>query len=159
MKSLAKLLAITAVAGATMAAHAAPVAFMVRPNNWVSAAAAALVPLDGGGAVVLNFAAPAAARYVLSYSAECAVEAPAGNSSAWVDLDVIVNGVTIAPTVGAGDAFCTSNGTPVFDAWVRPSITMVIPVVQGANNVRIQARMNNGAMRISLGDSSLVIQN
>ena len=31
----------------------------------------------------------------------------------------------LAPTFGAADTFCSANGTPVFDGFVRPSVTVV----------------------------------
>jgi hypothetical protein len=130
----------------------------VRANNWsVNSPAAVLVPLTGAGASQVGFNLPAAGRKVLTYSAECAVNAPAGNNGAWLDIDVIVNGAVVAPTVGTADAFCGANGTAGFDGWRRNSITVVIAGVAGANTVRIVARGNGGATGLWLGDSALVV--
>jgi hypothetical protein len=142
--------ATAAVAGVRLSA--------VRANNWsVNSPAAVLVPLTGGGATVVGFNLPAAGRKILTYSAECAVNAAAGSTSAWMDLDIIVNGVVVAPTAGTLDAFCSSNGSAGFDGWARNSITVVITGLAGANTVRIQARGNNGATGLWLGESALVV--
>jgi hypothetical protein len=155
LKTGAVVLVLAAVATAAVAAVRLSA---VRPGNWtVANPAAVLVPLNGAGALQLTFNLPAAGRKVLTYSAECAVNAAAGSSSAWLDLDIIVNGAVVAPTVGVNDAFCTSNGTAGSDGWSRNSITVVIAGLAGANTVRVQARGNNGATGLWLGDSALVI--
>jgi hypothetical protein len=100
---------------------------------------------------------PAAGRKVLTYSAECSVDAPAGNSSAWVELDIIVNGVTIPPTVGTSDAFCGADGVAGFGGWVRPSITVVFAGLQGNNTISIKATGQAGATGIWLSDTALAV--
>jgi hypothetical protein len=130
----------------------------VRPGNFSSASTpGVLVPLDSTGAVTLTLNAGAGGRRVLTYSAECSVDAPAGNHSAWLDIDVLVNGVAQPPTVGTADGFCGANGVAGFDHWTRHSITLVIPVRVGANTIQILARGNAGATGLWLGDSSLVV--
>jgi hypothetical protein len=150
-----------AVAGSLMAVTATSVASVktaqVRSNNWTALPAPTLVPLNSAGVTTVSFSLPAPTRLVLTYSAECAVSAPAGNSGAWLDLDIIVNGNTLAPTVGNQDAFCSSNGTPAADGWTRGSITIFFNGVAGGNTIRIQARGNGGATSVWLGDSSLVV--
>lgn len=144
--------------GAVGASVAAVRVNSVRPNNWsVASAAAVFVPLNAAGATTISFNSGAPGRRVLTYTAECAVNAPAGNNTAWLDLDIVVNGAAMPPTVGASDAFCSANGTLGFDGWDRHSITLVIPVVEGANTIRVQARGNAGATGLWLGDSTLVV--
>ena len=146
-----KLVAI-AVAGTLLSVAATSFAdvrnFNARPSNFTSGPAAVFVPLDGAGATTVNFNLTAAGRKVLTYSAECAVGAPAGNASAWVDVDIVVNGVTVAPTVGNQDAFCVANGTAAMDGWTRASITVVIQGKVGNNTVRIQIRGNGGTTTV-----------
>ncbi|MBN8510384.1 MAG: hypothetical protein J0L57_17465 [Burkholderiales bacterium] len=151
-------MAALALAVAATAAVAAVRLSAVRTNNWsVNSPAAVFVPLTGAGATAVGFALPAAGRKVLTYSAECAVNAPAGNNTAWLDIDIIVNGVVVPPTVGTGDAFCDANGTAGFDGWARNSITVVITGLAGANTVRVVARGNGGATGLWLGQSALVV--
>ncbi len=118
---------------------------------------AVFVPLNSAGATIVTFNLPAAGRKVLTFSSECAVSAAAGNSSAWSDIDIIVNGAVVAPTVGSADAFCSANGTAVFDGWETNAITVVIQGVAGANTVRILGRPNGGATGIWFGERALVV--
>jgi hypothetical protein len=76
-------------------------------------------------------------RYVLTYSAACGV---ADSKSNWVDLDILVNGVVVPPTVGRNDAFCSNSLSFLADALRAASITVAIPAVEGTNRVSIQAR-------------------
>jgi len=157
LRNAALALALTG-AGAT--AHAGVKANAVQSMfNWSRySPAEVFVPLNSAGATTLSFKLGSAGKKVLTYSAECAVAAPAGNSIAWLDLDIHVNGVIVAPTAGTGDAFCTSNGTETLgDGWVRASITVQIQGISGDNTVQIQARGNYGATGLWLGDSALVI--
>ena len=157
MNKLMTLAVAGTLMGVTATSFAAVKTAQVRPNNWASGPAAVLVPLNAAGATTISFSLAAPTRLVLTYSAECAVGAPAGNASAWLDLDLIVNGVTLAPTAGNQDAFCSSNGTAAIDGWSRASITVFFTGAAGANTVRIQSRGNGGATTVWLGDSSLVI--
>ncbi|WP_280154823.1 hypothetical protein [Piscinibacter sp. XHJ-5] len=133
----------------------------VGPGNQFIAGGA-LVPLLG--MTTAPFFNAANQRFVASFSAECAVNAPAGNHTAFTDIDIVVlNGAgavvqTLAPTLGGTDAFCTANGTPVFDGWTRASATVVGGVGLAAGFYRVQVR---GRVPIpfsaSYGDRSLVV--
>lgn len=124
---------------------------------------AAQVPLLGMTSVA--FANAANQRFVVIFSAECAVTAPAGNMSAWTDIDIVVLNAagavvqTLAPTLGNGDAFCSSNGSAAFDGWSANSVTAVggVGLAAGVYQVQVRGRLNNGAINASYGDRSLVI--
>lgn len=139
------------------AAEAKVLAFATRASNFSFTSATALVPLDASGTTTLTVTNPKAkaVNYVLTYSAECA--AIGGSTNAWLDLDVMVNGSAVAPTSGSADAFCASNGGASYGNWLRPSITLVVPLLPGANSIQIQGRLDNGATGGWLGDSSLVV--
>lgn len=157
MKNMNRLV-VAIVLGASAAASVAIVRVnATRPGNWSSASAPVLVPLNANGATTIAFNSAAAGRRVLTYSAECSVDAPAGNNFAWLDLDVVVNGIVVPPTVGSADAFCSADGVAGFGGYVRSSITVVISVIEGTNRIRIQARGNAGATGVWLGDSALVV--
>lgn len=157
MNRLTKL----ALAGALMTVTATSFASIkmaqVRANNWTGPATASYVPLNAAGLTTISFYLAAPTRLIVNYSAECAVAAPAGNTGAWLDIDLIVNGSTLAPTAGNQDAFCSSNGTVGADGWTRSSISIFFNGVTGLNTIRIQARGNGGATSVWLGDSSLVV--
>jgi hypothetical protein len=129
-------------------------------NQFV--AGGAPVPLLG--MTTIPFFNNANQRFVVTFSAECAVSAPAGNTTAFTDIDIVVlnaGGVvvqTIQPTLGAADAFCTANGTPGVDGWLRGSATVVGGVGLPAGFYTVQVR---GHIPIpfgaSYGDRSLVV--
>jgi hypothetical protein len=148
-----------ALAGVTAAAHAGVKADAVRTGNFeTTSVSGVFVPLNDAGATTLSFNLGSAGKKVLTYSAECNVSGAAGNDSAYLELDIIVNGITVAPSLGSTDAFCTSDGdTNIVDNWTRASITIAIQGIAGNNTVRIVARGNSGAMYLWLGDSALVV--
>jgi hypothetical protein len=157
MSTFRKIALAAALSAVALTSIAGVRATHTRAGNFLFAGTA-LVPLNAANQTGIIFNSPAAGRKVLTFSAECAVDAPAGNTITWLDIDVIVNGVAVSPTAGNLDAFCSGAGAAgPGDAWVRPSITVVIPVVGGNNSVRIQARANNGAAGGWIGDSSLVV--
>jgi hypothetical protein len=155
LRNAALVLALT---GATAGAHAGVRASAITAFNLVTySAAEVFVPLNDAGATTLSFNPGSSGKKVLTFSAECAVAAPAGVSNAWLDLDIYVNGVIVAPTASTAEAFCSSNGTPSLDGWTRASITVAIPTVSGTNTVRILARGSYGATGLWLGEPALVI--
>jgi hypothetical protein len=129
----------------------------VRPGNFTAGAGFTLVPLNAAGQTTIFFNLGGASKKVLTYSAECSVDAPAGNNFAWTDIDIIVNGVVVPPTAGSSDAFCSADGVAGFGGYVRASITVLINGVAGANSVNIRTTGQGGATGVWLGDSSLVI--
>jgi hypothetical protein len=147
-----------ALAGTAAAAQAGVKASALRPGNWVSLSAAeVLVPVNAAGATTLSFTLPSAGKKILTYSAECAVDAPAGVTGTWLSLDIYVNGVVVSPTIGTTDPFCPANGTMGFDGYVRASITIPIQGKSGSNTIQIKARGGGSATGLWLGDSALVI--
>lgn len=156
MKGIYKLAMAVTLASITAASHAGVKLSATNVANY-SAVGTVFLPLNTAGATSLSFNLDKAQKKVLTFSAECSVNAPAGNSSAWVDIDIIVNGVVVAPTTGNLDGFCSANGTAGFDGWETNSITVVIPGIVGANSVRIQARLNGGATGLWFGERSLVV--
>lgn len=156
--------AIAAALTALASTHASAdvLTAVTAPANWTfTGAARVLIP----GMTTPLFANPANGRFVVTFSSECAVNAPAGNTSAWTDVDIVVLNAagaivaTLAPTVGAADAFCSSNGTVGFDGWETNSITAVggAGLPAGAYRVRVHARLNGGATGGWFGERSLTV--
>ena len=152
-----------ALAGAAASAHAGVKVNAVRTGYavYTNSSAAVQVLLNDAGDTVLTFTLGSAGKKVLKFSAGCGVHAPVGNTGAWLDLDIIVNGIVVAPTVGSGDPFCSSNGkgpgTISVGGAGRSSIIVPIQGLQGNNTVTIVARGNGGASGLFLSKSSLVI--
>ncbi|MFT3955504.1 MAG: hypothetical protein QM722_14260 [Piscinibacter sp.] len=135
---------------------------VTAPANWTFAGAAQVaIPGMTSGL----FANPLNGRFVVTFSGECAVNAPAGSTSAWTDVDIVVLNAagavvrTLPPTVGAADAFCASNGTVGFDGWESNSITAVngTGLAAGLYRVQVRARLNGGATGGWFGERSLVV--
>ena len=129
-------------------------------NTQFAGAAQVVVP----GMTSAPFFNPAGARFVVTFSAECSVNAPAGNNSAWTDVDIVVlnfaNVVvsTLAPTAGAFDAFCASDGTVGFSGWASHSVTALsVGLPAGNYRVQVRARLNGGATGGWFGERSLVV--
>ena len=153
-----------ALAGAAATAHAGVRASAVNPGSWYQTAVEAFVPLNAAGAVTLTFNLDSAGKKVLTFSAACAVSAlDESNVVAFLDLDIYVNGLRVAPTTGGNlavpdDAFC-SHGYSAggFGGLTRASITIPIQGQAGTNAVQIKARGQNGATALYLARTSLVI--
>jgi hypothetical protein len=135
-----------------------------RMGNFTFGAAPVMVPINGASTVTPIFANPAGARFIVSYNAECAVAAAAGNSSTWMDVDVRAVNIgtgavfTLTPTAGGLDAFCTSNGTAGNDGWQRVVVNAIGGPGMPAGNYRVQVRARlSGAGTGHLGDTSLII--
>lgn len=130
---------------------------VTRAGNFTYTASATAVPLNGGGATIISFNASKAGTYVLTYSAECSADNGAATNSGWIDLDVKINGVTLAPTIGTSDAFCSPDNVAGTSGWVRPSITMPVTLIAGVNTVQILGNVFAPVTTGWLGDSALVI--
>lgn len=159
--TLAALATLAAApAGAKVIAHA------TYHQNFTFSTSTAAVPLwqfvllPGGERIDrydVTFTAPAPGAYLVTYSAECSVDAGAGDRTAYLDIDLQMDGVPIAPTAGDADALCTANGDPGHDGWVRRSITVGAFLSGGTHTLRVLGRLNNAALGGWLGDSAIVI--
>jgi hypothetical protein len=145
-----------ALASVSAIGSAAVTGSAVRPGYWQSEVDA-YVPLNAAGTTTLTIYPSSSGVRVLTFSASCAVLANAGDTSAWVDLDIVVNGQVVAPTAGTHNQFCNANGSGWYSGYTRASITIPINVVAGANTIRVFARRFFYAQGFSLADSSLVI--
>lgn len=152
--------ALSLTAASQVSAHA--VSAVTDPNNWTFGGAAQLIVPNMTSAVFANLANQ---TFIVHFAAECAVAAPAGNFTGWLDVDIVVLNAleavvqTLAPTVGAGDAFCSSNGTAAFDGWSSNAVIAVGGANLPAGNYRVQvrARLNNGATGGWLGERTLLV--
>lgn len=151
-------LALTAATGAS--AHSIAAVSSAANFTFVGAAPVAVPAMTSP-----LFANAAGQRIVVTFSSECSVNAPAGNTGAWTDVDIVVlnmfGGVVeiLAPTAGVGDAFCASNGTAGFDGWETNAVTAFGGTTLPAGNYRVQvrARLNGGAVGGWFGERSLIV--
>jgi hypothetical protein len=161
-KQLRAIVAAAALAVVGSAASAHTVAAVSAVGNF-TLGAAGLVTLPG--MTTPFFFNAAGQRFIVTFAAECAVNAPAGNSSAWTDVDIVVQNVfggvvaTLAPTAGNLGAFCSANGTAGFDGWTANSVTAIGGAGLPAGNYRVQvrARSNNGALGSWYGERTLTV--
>lgn len=114
------------------------------------------IPLNGA-ATTLSFNSAKAGRFVLTFSAECSADTGTTTATGWTEIDVEVNGVIVAPTVGSSDAFCSPNNTAGHDSWIRPSITLPVTLVAGANTVRVLGKFVAPVTSGWLADTAIVI--
>jgi len=154
-RALIPALLLSLAAGAV---SAKVLAAATRSNNFTYSVDNTPVPLNDSGSTSIVFNVTKAGTYALTYSAECSADNGAATNSGWVHLDIEVNGVIIAPTVGSADAFCSPDNVAGSSGWVRPSITAPVRLLAGNNTVRILGRFAAPVTLGWLGDSSLVIQ-
>ncbi len=153
--------AIVATGGlAAGSAWAHLITSMAVPGNFVFSGFIALPGMTTPG-----FALAAGERIVVTFSAECAVNALAGDFTANTDVDIVMLAPgpvvvqTLSPTPGASDIFCSANGTAGFDSHARNSITVVgggLPA--NVYQVQVRARTNGPAgTQAWYGDRALVV--
>lgn len=150
-----------ALAAALLAAAAGAEAKVLAAGTYTPefsfVTATAFVPLGGTAAAPktqLKVNAGKAGTYLLTFSGECDVAGPIGS---WLDIDLQVNGVVVAPTVGSADAFCSGQWPGGLGGWSHPSITTAVTLNAGSNTVRVLARLNGGATLGFIDDISLVV--
>jgi hypothetical protein len=152
-----RLLATAALSLLAATASAKIIVSDNHPSNFSYTVSGTWVPITSTGATSVSFNVKKAGKYVLTFSAECAVDAPAGNNVGWVEIDLFVNHNVVAPTVGTADSFCSANGTAGFDGYVRPSITTVVDLVAGPNALLVYGKFQAGATGGWISDSAFVI--
>jgi hypothetical protein len=99
------------------------------------------LPLNNAGSTIMNFVTTRDnQRVVATFSAECSVRAP--NTTTWLSITILVDGVEIAPTQTTDNAFCTAHGNNGLDGWVSASTTGVFVVPEpGIHNVRVRGNL------------------
>jgi hypothetical protein len=161
LRAVAAVTVLAASAFASTSASANNLAYAIGTDNWTFTGTA---QVDVGSMVSNVFVKPAGQRLVITFSAECAVNAAAGNPNAWMDVDIVLlnattNAVvyTAAPTVGAADAFCSSTGTAGYGHWASHTVQALIPYnfAAGSYKASVKARLNNGGTGGWLGERML----
>ena len=128
-----------------------------------------LVPLTNAPVLFESDPFTTSGKVVVTYTAECAVNAAAGNVFTWLNIDMQLRNVVTGALINlppsspnAQDALCTANGVAGGqDGWVMASITGVATGLPLADyRVQVRATLQNGVAGNSgwLGDTSLVIR-
>lgn len=103
----------------------------------------------------------------VTYTAECAVGAPAGNTTTWLNVDLeLVNVAThavigLAPTNQINDALCTADGFAELGGWRMSSITGVTTTLPAGTYVaQVRANLQDAPAGAFgwLGDTTLIIR-
>jgi hypothetical protein len=139
-----------ALASAAATAHAGVKLSATRTEAFgATGYTGTFVPLNSAGATTFTFNLNSPGKKVLTYSVVCGVR------SLYVDLDIIVNGVVVAPTLGVAQ-FCGATGNePIMFA--QRSITVAIQGVKGTNTLRILASGDSSSTEFVFRASSLVV--
>lgn len=165
---LPSALLVGAVA-ASLVPAGAQAAVLASTNNQIA-------QLTGPGAIQLDlstapgaqrqvtFVAPTATDVIISFDAECSVAGPGFNAYANIDIQVdtapLGGGfVSVLPTTGPDDAFCSTNGSPPDDGWVNASRSVVARVPAGVSAVRVLLSTVGGAGPSRIDDLSLIVSN
>ncbi len=93
------------------------------------------------------------------------MNAAAGNTTAWTDIDIVVLNAAgavvsvLPPTVGNLGALCSSDGSVGLSGWGSHSVTAVggAGLPAGTYRVQVRAHLNNGATQASIGERTLAV--
>lgn len=128
-------------------------------------AGAGLVPINGMLTPLLTIAP--GQRLLVHFAAECAVNARAGNTTAWTDVEIVMLNAagavvrSLPPMAGNLGAFCSADGSAGLSGWrsnkVVAELRTNLPL--GRYRVQVRARLNNGATQASYGERTLLITN
>lgn len=163
LKHARRVAALTAL-GLAGVAQAHTIAAQTAVNNWPIPLGAAATPIPGMTTVL--FANPAGARFYVHFAGECAVNAPAGNTTAWADVDIVVLNAAglpvqvLPPTAGNQGALCAADGSAGTTGWQSNAVIAIGGPGLPAGNYRVQvrARVNNGALAGStIGERTLLV--
>ena len=145
-------LALAAVASVPL--YATIVLAARHPGNFTFTVAGTPVPITIAGATFVQFSG--SGRHAIAFSAECET------TGAWLSIEILVDGVALAPTAGSSDAFCTDGKTAEgLDGWVTASTTVATPTLaSGVHTVQVRGTVvaNGGTSDTGwLSDTSLVV--
>lgn len=149
------VLAAAALAISVVSANAT--VFLARINTTGQVVGTPITPLQLiPGQVIAPFVVPSGGTYIVTFSAECAVD----GIGRYLSLDIVIDGISRVPTAGTNDAFCSSDHTPARDNYGFRSLS--IPVSLSAGNHTLQIRTSlpiGGAPGASLDDFATIIHN
>lgn len=150
-----KLLMLTAVATGVAFVNPANAFVLGRTNTSLQAFGnGVFIVAQSPGIFVSSFVLATPSNIAITYSAECA----ASGINGYVTIDVVVDGIVRAPTVGLSDRFCSSDHTLALDNAGYTSLTVPVSLGAGLHTVQIRAQTIGGGVVGNLDDTSLVVQ-
>jgi hypothetical protein len=103
-----------------------------------------ILPLAADGRKILRFRLRRPGTVVIRFEAQCAALDSLANRLSNVDIDIVVDGRVLPPSINSQDAFCTDNGTVFVDGHGRASMTVRASLGRGGHDLRIIAYTTNG---------------
>lgn len=103
-----------------------------------------LVPITSTGATSITFVSKKAGLTAVTFSAECSVRLSGVNN--WATIDILIDGIAIAPTEGNDDAFCTEVSTE--SVYGTNSITVARRLTKGTHTLTVQSYVTGGTGRL-----------
>jgi hypothetical protein len=133
--------------------YAKAVASAKRPGNYIFIGANYTLPLTAGNATSVSFSGKG--KFLISYSAECETE------GSWLSIEILVDGVSISPTTGSSDAFCSDhNDNDSLDGFTTAHYrveTQSLPL--GPHYVQVRGTVVGAALDKGwLGDTVLLVE-
>lgn len=112
----------------------------------------------GAGQTTLEFRTFSPGRAVIYFSAECTVGAL--GTTRWLDIDILVDGLPIAPT-NDDNAFCTSRDVQgVISGWVSASADVAMTLAPGLHTIEVEGQLSgifSAGDAWRLGETTLVV--
>ena len=153
---------------ASLAPAGAQAAVLASTNNQIAQLTGpGAIPLDlstaPGAQRQVTFVAPTATDVIISFDAECSVAGPGFNTYANIDIQVdtapLGGGfVSVLPTTGPDDAFCSTNGIAARRRMAqRLTRSVVARVLAGVSAVRVLLSTVGGAGPSRIDDLSLIV--
>ena len=103
-----------------------------------------LVPITSTGATTITFVSKRAGLTAVTFSAECVVQLSGGNN--WATIDILIDGIAIAPTEGDEDAFCTEVSNE--SVYGTNSITVARRLTKGTHTLTVKSYVTGGSGRL-----------
>ena len=132
--------ALAGVALLTTAAHAATSIYKTSNNVSQLGTGAVNLTLGEGNLGTLTIHTPVASRLAIFFNAECTTDRTSDTD--FVDIDLRVDGVVIAPSSGL-NAFCSGTGGGL-DDWVTASVDGVVDVAAGTHTIQVRVDLITG---------------
>ena len=100
---------------------------------------AATLALNNTGGTSLTVTTTRTTQLMILFNAVCSVDAL--DDTTYVDIDILVDGVTVPPSHATDNALCTSAGDGELQHWVSTGLNVVKTVGAGTHMVQIRGML------------------
>jgi len=132
------------VVTAASIAQAEVVQYNYTTSEFLVGTTPTLVPITSTGATSITFVSKKAGLTAVTFSAECTVRPPGFNN--WATIDILIDGIAIAPTEGNDDAFCTEVSNE--SVYGTNSITVARRLTKGTHTLTVKSYVTGGSGRL-----------